>query len=127
MDPWDGNNEPFITQNETARKNKYAKSTLYQRPLLPKASGAQGTECLARRAKSYSKVACPSCQPDQVALTTWWRRALVQSECEQGGLLTFFDRDGESRCDTSQVRKACAISGAPGSARQWLVPNLRLM
>lgn len=25
MDLWDGNNEPFITQNETARKNKQKK------------------------------------------------------------------------------------------------------
>lgn len=55
MNLWNGNNEPFITQNKTARKNKHPpKSTFYQRLVLLKASGVQGTECSASRAKSYS-------------------------------------------------------------------------
>ena len=58
MDLWDGNNEPFITQNETARKNKHPKQYILSESVLPKASGAQGTECSASRAKSYSK-SCP--------------------------------------------------------------------
>lgn len=93
MDLWDGNNEPFITQNETARKNKHKKSTFYQRPGLPKASGVQGTECSASWAKSYSKshppVLLPSCQLDQAASTTWRRRALVFSKCVLGECFTF--------------------------------------
>lgn len=59
MDLWDGNNEPFITQNETARKNKHKKSTFYQRSTLPKANGVQGTGCSASPAKSYSKSGPP--------------------------------------------------------------------
>lgn len=99
MDLWDGNNEPFITRNETARKNKHTqKNTFYQKPVLPKASGVQGTERSGFWAKSYSKScptspSCPvlllSCQPDQAALTTWWRRALVFSKCVLGGCFTF--------------------------------------
>lgn len=37
MDLWDGNNEPFITQNETARKNKHTKKYI-----LSEAWAAQG-------------------------------------------------------------------------------------
>ena len=38
MDLWDGNNEPFITQNETARKNKHTKTVH-----LSEACAAQGS------------------------------------------------------------------------------------
>lgn len=93
MDLWDGNNEPFITQNETARKNKYTKKYIYQKPALSKASGVQGTACSASWAESYSK----SCPPWTALLlsagsrasTTWWRKALVFSKCVPGGCFTF--------------------------------------
>lgn len=37
MDLWDGNNEPFITQNEIARKNKHPKQYI-----LSESCAAQG-------------------------------------------------------------------------------------
>lgn len=100
---WDGNNEPFITQNEIARKNKHPqKSTFYQSPARPKASGVQGTGCSASWAKSYSK-SCPLCRRfapvSQISSLQHLAVSFSVSQCARVAV-SHFDKDVESCCNT---------------------------
>lgn len=71
MDLWDGNNEPFISQNETARKNKHQKRTFYQRVYCPRLTGYKVLSVQWPGPRATVSHTFPSCQPNQTALTTW--------------------------------------------------------
>lgn len=104
MDLWDGNNEPFITQNETARKNKYTKKYIYQKPALSKASGVQGTACSASWAESYSKSCPPWTAASPVSRIKSLNHLVEKSfgvfQVCAGWMFHIFDKDVESCCNT---------------------------
>lgn len=99
---WDGNNEPFITQNEIARKNKHPKKVHFIKALrCPRLVGYKVLSVQLpgpRATVSHAPCAASLLSAGSAAFTTW-RESFSVSKCVLVAV-SHFDKDVESCCNT---------------------------